>query len=150
MVKVPYVNAINGGLADHVDYSQVVNVYATGDDGREARYSSGEVTQVVKTPILGAPMTPQLHGARGTAKRFASPVVASGSHGSGKRVRDTLKNLGSGVLVWRWTGIWGPSNLPKNVVWIVGCSPYPNLLANSGGRIYDRKQDTKWVASIMG
>src|SRR5580658_10072614 len=30
-------------------------VYATTEDGREARYSSGEVTPVVKTPILGAP-----------------------------------------------------------------------------------------------
>jgi IS1 family transposase len=51
----PYVNAIDSGLSDRADYSQVVKVYATAEDGREARYSPGEVTQVVKTPILGAP-----------------------------------------------------------------------------------------------
>jgi len=51
----PYVNAIDAGLSNSVDYSQVVKVYATAEDGREARYSPGEVTQVVKTPILGAP-----------------------------------------------------------------------------------------------
>ena len=51
----PYVNAIDRGLSDRADYSQVVKVYATAEDGREARYSPGEVTQVVKTRILGAP-----------------------------------------------------------------------------------------------
>jgi hypothetical protein len=49
------VNAIDGGLSDRADYSQVVKVYATAEDGREARYSPGEVTKIVKTPILGAP-----------------------------------------------------------------------------------------------
>jgi len=38
-----------------VDYSQVVKVYGKQEDGREARYSPGEVTEIVKTPILGNP-----------------------------------------------------------------------------------------------
>src|SRR6266705_6359040 len=38
----PYVNAIDDGLSDRADYSQVVKVYATAEDGREARYSPGE------------------------------------------------------------------------------------------------------------
>jgi IS1 family transposase len=55
----PYLNSIDDGLSDRADYSQVVKVNATEEDGREARYSPGEVTQVVKTPILGVPDMPR-------------------------------------------------------------------------------------------
>jgi hypothetical protein len=51
----PHVNAIDDGLSDRADYSQVVKVYATAGTGREARYSPGEVREAVKTPILGVP-----------------------------------------------------------------------------------------------
>jgi transposase-like protein/IS1 family transposase len=51
----PYVNAIDAGLSDRVDYSQVVKLYGKLEDGREARYSPGEVTDIVKTPIIGNP-----------------------------------------------------------------------------------------------
>jgi transposase-like protein/IS1 family transposase len=51
----PYINAIDSGLSDRVDYSTVVKVYGKPEDGREARYSPGEVTEIVKTPILGNP-----------------------------------------------------------------------------------------------
>jgi transposase-like protein/IS1 family transposase len=51
----PYIYAIDSGLSDRVDYSQVVKLYGKLEDGREARYSPGEVTDIVKTPILGNP-----------------------------------------------------------------------------------------------
>ncbi len=51
----PYVQAIDMILADRVDYSQVVKVYGKLEGGREARYSPGEVTDIVKTPVLGNP-----------------------------------------------------------------------------------------------
>lgn len=51
----PYINAIDDSLSDRVDYGQVVKVYGKQEDGREARYSPGEVTEVVKTPIIGQP-----------------------------------------------------------------------------------------------
>jgi transposase-like protein/IS1 family transposase len=51
----PYVQAIDMILADRVDYSQVVKVYGKLEGGREARYSPGEVTDIVKTPMLGNP-----------------------------------------------------------------------------------------------
>jgi IS1 family transposase len=51
----PYVRAIDYGLSDRVDYSQVVKVYATKEDGREARYSLGEVLETIKTAVLGEP-----------------------------------------------------------------------------------------------
>ena len=51
----PYVPAIDSGLSDRVDYSTVVKIYGKTEDGREARYSPGEVTETVKTPILGDP-----------------------------------------------------------------------------------------------
>jgi transposase-like protein/IS1 family transposase len=52
---VPYVGAIDYALSDRVNYSQVVKVYATKEDGREARYSPGEVLETVKTAVLGEP-----------------------------------------------------------------------------------------------
>jgi len=51
----PYIYAIDAGLSDRVDYSQVVKVYGKPEDGREARYSPGEVTEIKKTPVLGNP-----------------------------------------------------------------------------------------------
>ena len=51
----PYVNAIDDGLSDRVDYSQVVKVYGKEETGREARYSPGAVVETKKTPIIGAP-----------------------------------------------------------------------------------------------
>ena len=51
----PYVAAIESGLSDRVDYSQVIKIYGKHEDGREARYSPGEVTETVKKPILGNP-----------------------------------------------------------------------------------------------
>jgi len=43
------------GLSDRVDFSQVVKVYGKPEDGREARYSPGEVTEIKTTPIIGNP-----------------------------------------------------------------------------------------------
>jgi transposase-like protein/IS1 family transposase len=51
----PYIYAIDSGLSDRVDYSQVVKLYGKPEDGREARYSPGEVTEIKKTPVLGNP-----------------------------------------------------------------------------------------------
>jgi len=45
------------GLSDRVDFSQVVKVYGKPEDGREARYSPGEVTEIKTTPIIGNPDT---------------------------------------------------------------------------------------------
>jgi IS1 family transposase/transposase-like protein len=51
----PYVNAIDSGLSDRVDDSQVVKLYGKLEDGREARYSPSEVTEIKKKPVLGNP-----------------------------------------------------------------------------------------------
>jgi hypothetical protein len=40
-----------------VDYAQVVKVYGKHEDGREARYSPGEVVETMKTAIIGEPET---------------------------------------------------------------------------------------------
>jgi hypothetical protein len=52
----PDIAAIDSGLSDRVDYSQVVTVYDKREDGREARYSTGEVAETKKTPILATPI----------------------------------------------------------------------------------------------
>jgi transposase-like protein/IS1 family transposase len=51
----PYINAIDTSLSDRVDYAQLVKVYGKVEEGREARYSPGEVLDAVPTPILGDP-----------------------------------------------------------------------------------------------
>jgi hypothetical protein len=50
----PYINAIDTGLHDRADYSQVVKVYSKQEEGRE-RYSPGEFVTVEKEAILGNP-----------------------------------------------------------------------------------------------
>ena len=51
----PYINAIDTSLSDRVDYAQLVKVYGKVEEGREARYSPGEVLDAVPAPILGDP-----------------------------------------------------------------------------------------------
>ncbi len=50
----PYIYAIDAGLHDRTDYSQVVKVYSKQEEGRE-RYSPGAFVSVEKTEIFGAP-----------------------------------------------------------------------------------------------
>jgi hypothetical protein len=47
-------NAIETGLSDRADYSQVVKVYGKPEEGRE-RYSSGDFVALEKTAIIGNP-----------------------------------------------------------------------------------------------
>jgi IS1 family transposase len=52
----PYSAAIEKHLVPRgVDFSQVVKSYGKVEDGREARYSPSEVTNITKTPMLGLP-----------------------------------------------------------------------------------------------
>ena len=50
----PYTYAIEAGLHDRVDYSQVVKSYSKTEEGRE-RYSPGSFVTVEKAAILGEP-----------------------------------------------------------------------------------------------
>jgi len=50
----PYTYAIDAGLHDRADYSQVVKVYSKTEEGRE-RYGPGSFGTVEKTAILGNP-----------------------------------------------------------------------------------------------
>ncbi len=50
----PYIYAIDAGLHDRANYSQVVKVYSKQEEGRE-RYSPGSFVTVDKTAILGNP-----------------------------------------------------------------------------------------------
>jgi len=50
----PYTNAIDTGLSDRADYSQVIKVYGKHEEGRE-RYSPGDFLTVEKAAILGNP-----------------------------------------------------------------------------------------------
>jgi IS1 family transposase/transposase-like protein len=50
----PYVGAINAGLHDRADYSQIVKVYSKQEEGRE-RYSPGEFVTLEKKAIMGNP-----------------------------------------------------------------------------------------------
>lgn len=50
----PYVNAIDTGLMDRVDFAQLVKVYASPREG-EARYAPPEVIGAIPTPITGNP-----------------------------------------------------------------------------------------------
>jgi len=50
----PYVYAIDAGLHDRADYSQVVKVYSKQEEGRE-RYSPGSFVSVEKREIFGTP-----------------------------------------------------------------------------------------------
>jgi transposase-like protein/IS1 family transposase len=50
----PYVNAIDGTLADRVDFARLIKVYAAPRDG-EARYSPAEVVDTEVVPVLGDP-----------------------------------------------------------------------------------------------
>jgi transposase-like protein/IS1 family transposase len=49
-----YVKAIDGTLADRVDFAQLIKVYSTPRDG-EARYSPAEVVDTEVVPVLGNP-----------------------------------------------------------------------------------------------
>jgi transposase-like protein/IS1 family transposase len=50
----PYVNAIDGTLADRVDFARLIKVYAAPRDG-EVRYSPAEVVDTEVVPVLGDP-----------------------------------------------------------------------------------------------
>ncbi len=50
----PYIYAIDAGLHDRADYSQVVKSYSKQEEGRE-RYSPGSFVSVEKKEIFGAP-----------------------------------------------------------------------------------------------
>ena len=50
----PYATAIPGAMP-HAHFAQIVKTYATKEDGKNARYSPGEVTGTVKTPRNGSP-----------------------------------------------------------------------------------------------
>ena len=50
----PYVGAIEAGLHDRANYSQVVKTYSKPEEGRE-RYSPGRFVSVEKAAILGDP-----------------------------------------------------------------------------------------------
>ncbi len=57
----PYIYAIDAGLHDRMDYSQVVKVYSKQEEGRE-RYSPGSFVSMEKAAILGDPICPrQVH-----------------------------------------------------------------------------------------
>ena len=49
-----YATAIPGAMP-HAHFAQIVKTYATKEDGKNARYSPGEVTGTVKTPRNGNP-----------------------------------------------------------------------------------------------
>jgi transposase-like protein/IS1 family transposase len=51
----PYINAVETSLSDRADYAQLVKVYGKPEEGREQRYSPGEVIGAIPTPILGNP-----------------------------------------------------------------------------------------------
>lgn len=68
-----YPNAIDAGLHDRVDYSQIIKVYSKQEEGRE-RCSPGEF--VTLESHSGQPGHGSgLHVARGTAERSPAPVV---------------------------------------------------------------------------
>jgi IS1 family transposase len=76
----PYVNAIDTGLSDRVDYSQVMKVYVTKETGREARYSPGEVLETIKTAVLGEPdmassCTSHVERANGTLRQWCKRLT---------------------------------------------------------------------------
>jgi len=50
----PYTYAIDAGLSDRADYSQVVKVYSKTEEGRE-RYRPGSFVTVEKAAIIGNP-----------------------------------------------------------------------------------------------
>ena len=51
---LPYVWAVDGTLADRVDFTQLVKVYASSHEGQQ-RYSPAEVTDIIRKPIIGSP-----------------------------------------------------------------------------------------------
>ena len=50
-----YPPAIENTFGAWVDYAQLVKVYGKPEEGREERYSPGEVLDAVPTPIIGDP-----------------------------------------------------------------------------------------------
>jgi IS1 family transposase len=50
-----YVPAIDRTFGADVDYAQLVKVYGKPEEGREERYSPGDVLDAVPTPIFGDP-----------------------------------------------------------------------------------------------
>jgi transposase-like protein/IS1 family transposase len=51
----PYVPAIADTLGDRVSFAQLIKVYGTTDDGREARYSPSEIVETEVVPVFGDP-----------------------------------------------------------------------------------------------
>lgn len=51
----PYVGAIDAGLSDRANYSQVVKSYSKPEEGERERYSPGEFVTVEKAAVLGSP-----------------------------------------------------------------------------------------------
>ena len=50
----PYVNAVDTGLSDRVDYAQLIKVYRSPREG-EVRYSPAEVVNTEVVPVMGNP-----------------------------------------------------------------------------------------------
>ena len=52
----PYLEAVEGAFGGEIDYAMLVKLYGNeGGRSPEARYSPGECTGAVKTPIVGNP-----------------------------------------------------------------------------------------------
>ncbi len=51
----PYVNAISDTLGDRVSFAQLIKVYGTVEEGREARYSPSRIVETEAVPVFGDP-----------------------------------------------------------------------------------------------
>jgi transposase-like protein/IS1 family transposase len=51
----PYVPAISDTLGDRVSFAQLIKVYGTKEEGREARYSPSNIIETEAVPVFGDP-----------------------------------------------------------------------------------------------
>ncbi len=51
----PYVPAIADTLGDRVSFAQLIKVYGTTEEGREARYSPSQIVETEAVPVFGDP-----------------------------------------------------------------------------------------------
>src|ERR1700691_2019598 len=51
----PYVPAIADTLGDRVSFAQLIKVYGTKEEGREARYSPSQIVETEAVPVFGNP-----------------------------------------------------------------------------------------------
>jgi transposase-like protein/IS1 family transposase len=51
----PYVPAISDTLGDRVSFAQLIKVYGTKEEGREARYSPSQIVDTEAVPVFGNP-----------------------------------------------------------------------------------------------